>query len=144
MIVSTPTGRRLIALPPAGYVIMEKIRSGSIRPRRGNSSLRHDPDAPSPPTGRTRRRAEDVSGSGRRVHGFFPPEGEQQAHKRGYSIARPTWPPMRGCSLMVKDSLGNALRIIRPVVVLDEGHRAISDLAFQHALRLQPLVSCWS
>jgi len=31
---------------------------------------------------------------------------------------------------MVKDSLGNALRIIRPVVVMDEGQKAISDLAF--------------
>ena len=41
---------------------------------------------------------------------------------------------------MVKDSLGNALRIIRPVVVLDEGHRAISDLAYRHPLRLQPLL----
>ena len=63
------------------------------------------------------------------VHGFFPPEGEQQAHKAtlqripnldGYDDGFP----------MVKDSLGNALRVIRPVVVLDEGHRAISDLAF--------------
>ena len=39
---------------------------------------------------------------------------------------------------MVKDSLGNALRIIRPVVVLDEGHRAISDLAFRTLYGFNP------
>lgn len=39
---------------------------------------------------------------------------------------------------MVKDSLGNALRIIRPVVVLDEGHRAISDLAFKTLYGFNP------
>ena len=39
---------------------------------------------------------------------------------------------------MVKDSLGNALRIIRPVVVLDEGHRAISDLAFETLYGFNP------
>ena len=39
---------------------------------------------------------------------------------------------------MIKDSLGNALRIIRPVVVLDEGHRAISDLAFSTLYGFNP------
>jgi len=39
---------------------------------------------------------------------------------------------------MVKDSLGNALRIIRPVVVLDEGHRAIADLAFKTLYGFNP------
>ena len=68
------------------------------------------------------------------VHGFFPPEGDQLAHSEAlkqtpnldsYDIAdaMAPWP-------MVKDSLGNALRTIRPVVVMDEGHRAISELAF--------------
>ncbi len=38
----------------------------------------------------------------------------------------------------VKDSLGNALRIIRPMVVLDEGHRAISDLAFRTLYGFNP------
>lgn len=69
------------------------------------------------------------------VHGFFPPEGDQEAHR----LARETTPNLDIYDLadnqlapwpMVKDSLGNALRLIRPVVVMDEGHRAISDLAF--------------
>jgi len=68
------------------------------------------------------------------VHGFFPPEGDQQAHAEAvkqtsnldiYDLAGSaySWP-------QVKDSLGNALRLIRPVVVMDEGHKAVSDLAF--------------
>ena len=63
------------------------------------------------------------------VHGFFPPEGEQQAHQAAIDRT-PNLSAYTGMFPMVKDSLGNALRIIRPVVVMDEGHRAISDLAF--------------
>lgn len=77
------------------------------------------------------------------VHGFFPPEGDQAAHQAAldatpnldaYSAAAGSgsmWP-------MVKDSLGNALRLIRPVVVMDEGHRAISDLAFRTLYGFNP------
>ncbi len=63
------------------------------------------------------------------VYGFFPPEGEQQAHKAAIERT-PNLSVYTGIFPMVKDSLGNALRNIRPVVVMDEGHRAISDLAF--------------
>jgi type III restriction enzyme len=35
--------------------------------------------------------------------------------------------PLRGLSL--KHSLGNVLRIVRPIVLIDEGHRAYSDIA---------------
>ncbi|MGE4430769.1 MAG: DEAD/DEAH box helicase [Sphingobium sp.] len=77
------------------------------------------------------------------VHGFTPAEGEQAAHKALkdaipnlsiYDLADGglAWP-------MVKDSVGNALRIIRPVVVMDEGHRAISDLAFRTLYGFNPL-----
>ncbi len=69
------------------------------------------------------------------VHGFFPPEGNQDAHRMlldsvpnldAYDTSTATgsfWP-------MVKDSLGNVLRLIQPVVVMDEGHHAVSDLAY--------------
>ena len=63
------------------------------------------------------------------VHGFFPPEGDQLAHQ-GALDNTPNLDAYRGMFPMVKDSRGNALRIIRPVVVLDEGHKAISNLAF--------------
>ncbi len=69
------------------------------------------------------------------VHGFFPPEGNQDAYRMlldsvpnldAYDTSTATgsfWP-------MVKDSLGNVLRLIQPVVVMDEGHHAVSDLAY--------------
>jgi len=71
------------------------------------------------------------------VHGFFPPEGEQQAHKEAIDKT-PNLAAYDDIFPMVKDSLGNALRVIRPVVVLDEGHRAISDLAFKTLYGFNP------
>ena len=71
------------------------------------------------------------------VHGFFPAEGEQQAHKAALDRT-PNLSSYEGLLPMVKDSLGNALRIIRPVVVLDEGHKAISDLAFRTLYDFNP------
>lgn len=67
------------------------------------------------------------------VHGFFPPEGEQEAHAAAlaanpnldiYDLAASAYPWPQ-----VKDSLGNALRLVRPVVIMDEGHKAVSELA---------------
>ncbi|HCL3182608.1 TPA: DEAD/DEAH box helicase family protein [Pseudomonas aeruginosa] len=71
------------------------------------------------------------------VHGFFPPEGEQQAHQAAIDLT-PNLSAYTGMFPMVKDSLGNALRVIRPVVVMDEGHRAISDLAFSTLYGFNP------
>ena len=71
------------------------------------------------------------------VHGFFPPEGDQQAHQQALDEI-PSLDAYLGMFPMVKDSLGNALRTIRPVVVLDEGHRAISDLAFRTLYGFNP------
>ena len=71
------------------------------------------------------------------VHGFFPPEGEQQAHEEALNRT-PNLDGYQGMFPMVKDSPGNALRIIRPVVVVDEGHRAISDLAFKTLYGFNP------
>ena len=71
------------------------------------------------------------------VHGFFPPEGEQQLHKKALEQT-PNLAAYSAMFPMVKDSLGNVLRIIRPVVVLDEGHRAISDLAFNTLYGFNP------
>jgi type III restriction enzyme len=76
------------------------------------------------------------------VHGFVPPDGEQAAHKTlkdaipNLSIydlgdGGPPWP-------MVKASMGNAMRIVRPVVIMDEGQRAVSDLAFQTLYGFNP------
>ena len=71
------------------------------------------------------------------VHGFFPLEGDQQAHQQALDQI-PNLDAYQGMFPMVKDSLGNALRTIRPVVVLDEGHKAISDLAFRTLYGFNP------
>ena len=73
------------------------------------------------------------------VHGFFPAEGDQLAH-RGMMNAIPNLSAYDDIFPMIKNSLGNALRVIRPVVVLDEGHRAVSDLAFRTLYRIQPML----
>ncbi len=71
------------------------------------------------------------------VHGFTPAEGDQQAHAE--ALARtPNLDAYEDMFPMVKDSLGNALRIIRPVVVMDEGHRAISPLAVETLYGFNP------
>lgn len=71
------------------------------------------------------------------VHGFFPPEGDQLAHRAAMD-ATPNLAAYDDIFPMVKDSLGNALRMIRPVVVLDEGHKAVSDLAFRTLYGFNP------
>lgn len=76
------------------------------------------------------------------VHGFFPPEGEQDAHTAAleqtpnldcYDLGDSAYPWTQ-----IKDSLGNALRLIRPVVVMDEGHKAVSELAFSTLYGFNP------
>ena len=71
------------------------------------------------------------------VHGFFPAEGDQAAHSAAME-ATPNHDAYDGLWPMVKDSLGNALRVLRPVVVLDEGHRAVSDLAYRTLYGFNP------
>ena len=72
------------------------------------------------------------------VHGFFPPEGDQKAHREQLKRTKNLDAYSGMLFPMVKDSLGNALRVIRPVVVVDEGHRAISDLAFKTLYDFNP------
>ena len=76
------------------------------------------------------------------VHGFTPAQDNQQAHQLAkesipnldmYQFTDSVFPWVQ-----VKDSLGNALRIINPVVVLDEGHKAISELAFETLYGFNP------
>ncbi|GAA6198712.1 hypothetical protein NBRC116598_41570 [Pseudophaeobacter arcticus] len=78
------------------------------------------------------------------VHGFTPYEGDQAAHE-ALSQAIPnlaTYDQADGVApwAMIKDSLGNALRIIQPIVVLDEGQKAISELAFKTLYGFNPSI----
>lgn len=72
------------------------------------------------------------------VHGFFPAEGEQQKHAAAFDLTR-NLDGHQGLFPMVKDSLGNALRVIRPVVVMDEGQKAVSDLAHDTLYGFNPV-----
>lgn len=72
------------------------------------------------------------------VHGFFAPEGDQAAHARELA-AIPNLDGYQGLFFMVKDSLGNALRKIRPIVVMDEGQKATSELAHGTLFGFNPL-----
>lgn len=72
------------------------------------------------------------------VHGFFAPEGDQAAHAREFA-AVPNLDGYADMFPMVKDSLGNALRKIRPVVVMDEGQKATSELAHDTLYGFNPI-----
>lgn len=72
------------------------------------------------------------------VNGFLPPEDNQPAHDE-LVRAIPNLDYVRMVDALtgeetekvgiVKSSMGNALRLLRPIVILDEGHKAVSDKA---------------
>ena len=76
------------------------------------------------------------------VHGFFPFEDDFQAH---YSLLQAI--PNLSCynqqstaqlGSVIHDSLGNVLRLIKPVVVIDEGHKAFSQKALETVYGFNP------
>jgi type III restriction enzyme len=75
------------------------------------------------------------------VHGFFPREDDLRAH---HELLRDTpnfdvYAPhgvtpeeaARSMGSIIKDSLGNVMRLTRPVVVIDEGHHAYTENALK-------------
>lgn len=120
--------RQMLDRAAAGRVkIMEKTSPLNVRDLEGNLCIML---LMLPSANRRNRELLKIFRDRGDVHGFSPPEGEEQAHRR-LKDNIPNLETYGGdIFLRVKDSLGNALRIIRPLVVLDEGHRAISDLAF--------------
>ena len=71
------------------------------------------------------------------VKGFSPPEGDQRAHEKLLNSI-PNLDHYEGIFPMLKDTLGNALRMIRPIVVVDEGHKAMSELALETLYGFNP------
>lgn len=76
------------------------------------------------------------------VHGFFPAEDDFQAHHQLLQAI-----PNLSCynsqdgkqlGSIIHDSLGNVLRRIQPVVVIDEGHKAYSDKALETVFGFNP------
>ncbi|MBI3373354.1 MAG: DEAD/DEAH box helicase family protein [Betaproteobacteria bacterium] len=68
------------------------------------------------------------------VHGFFPREDDLDAHYRllgeipNLDIYGAD-PRLKGA--IVKDSLGNVMRLVRPMVIIDEGHHAYTETALK-------------
>ncbi len=74
------------------------------------------------------------------VRGFFPVTDDTQAHS---DILDGTpnldvYGDKNSFGCVVKDSLGNALRVSRPVVVMDEGHKGYSRLALDTLYGFNP------
>jgi type III restriction enzyme len=74
------------------------------------------------------------------VHGFIPYEDDYEGH-RALIASTPNldvYGSPTGFISIVKSSLGNALRLIRPVVIVDEGHKAYSSGAMRTVLGFNP------
>jgi type III restriction enzyme len=74
------------------------------------------------------------------VAGFFPPEGDPISH---FDLLKEipnldTYGDPQNLGALIKDSLGNVLRLSRPIIVLDEGHKAYSKLATQTLYGFNP------
>lgn len=74
------------------------------------------------------------------VHGFFPTEDNYAAHAQMLSEISnlDSYGDPRNLGSIIKDSLGNALRKIQPVVVMDEGHKAFSTKALETLYGFNP------
>ena len=74
------------------------------------------------------------------IQGFFPVSDDFQAHAEMLK-ATPNlevYGDKGSYGCIIRDSLGNALRVTRPVVVMDEGHRGYSDLAIDTIYGFNP------
>jgi type III restriction enzyme len=94
-------------------------------------------------TGRENKETLKVFRDSGRYPSFFPSEDDYPALKAlrdtvpnldEYDLADGEGTP----GLVIKQSLGNTLRLIRPVIVMDEGHRAYSETARQTLAGFNP------
>ncbi|HIJ94422.1 MAG TPA: DEAD/DEAH box helicase family protein [Desulfuromonadales bacterium] len=74
------------------------------------------------------------------VHGFFPVADDYLAHHQELLNVPnlDVYGNREEMGVIVKDSLGNVLRSIQPIVVLDEGHKGYSKLALNTLYGLNP------
>ncbi len=73
--------------------------------------------------------------------GFFPREDDYQAHARLVQATTnlDTFDQGNGiAAATVKSSLGNTLRLLRPIIIMDEGHKAYGELAQNTLLGFNP------
>lgn len=80
------------------------------------------------------------------INGFLPPEDDTPAHKALKEAVPNLDVVMQGDVFgdgdeapgLVRSSPGNALRLMRPLIVLDEGHKAFSNLASETLYGFNP------
>ena len=74
------------------------------------------------------------------IHGFFPSEDDIKGHSDvlDYITNLDSYGENDFVGSIVKDSLGNALRVLRPVVVIDEGHKSYTPLAMSTLYGFNP------
>ena len=74
------------------------------------------------------------------VHGFFPAESDMPAHWKllGEIQNLDCYGDRNTLGATIKDSLGNVLRLLRPIVVMDEGHRAYTKTALDTIAGFNP------
>ncbi|WP_395004517.1 DEAD/DEAH box helicase [Undibacterium sp.] len=77
------------------------------------------------------------------VHGFFPLEDDFQAHLNLLeaipNLSCYNQQESKQLGSVIHDSLGNVLRLLRPVVVIDEGHKAFSQKALDTVYGFNPI-----
>jgi type III restriction enzyme len=74
------------------------------------------------------------------IHGILPVDGDFEAHKTLIETVSNLDCFEGGLMPQVKVSMGNALKILRPVVVLDEGHKAIAERSMKTVYGFNPSV----
>lgn len=74
------------------------------------------------------------------IHGFFPPEDNFAAHFSllGEIPNLSCYGDKNNMGAIIHDSLGNAMRLIKPVVVMDEGHKGYSNIAIKTLYDFNP------
>jgi type III restriction enzyme len=74
------------------------------------------------------------------VHGFFPPSDDIKAHFEllGRVPNLSCYGKRDNMGAIAHDSLGNVLRLLRPVVVMDEGHKAYTTNAMNTLFDFNP------
>lgn len=74
------------------------------------------------------------------VVGFFPNESDTGQHSllAQEVVNLDRYADDLGLGPIIKDSLGNVLRLLRPVVIVDEGHKAYSNIALNTVYGFNP------
>jgi type III restriction enzyme len=127
--------------------ILERTSGGRVKVlEKGDAFTRHDVEGQLcvmllmlPSAARKTKETLRLFRDSGRFTSFFPPEDDSGANKRMLDrvgnldindLSDPGWMQMVvPGALSIKQSLGNVLRLVRPVVIVDEGHKAYSDTA---------------